>query len=269
MDGWISGRHAGTVFSTALMWTCGLCMFSLCWCVFSPSSLASSHIPNTFSSGERIFILNICCQPTRLQLLWSLGALFVAQQSMGVFFSFLQFLPTRAALFPSRAAHHALLLAALKSRDQNLRHITAFVVRKIAVCQLAISSGMLVVSLSTFLALSRYHNDPKSVPPDSHSVSVQALELRNRCDCPALPATDPRAVYSKSVQMLLARSKQTDRRGREAPPTPASLPAKLPAALLAPDALLPSLQEDPAGRVARSGAPNTALEEAAAAVFGQ
>lgn len=99
----------------------------------------------------------------------------------------------------------------------------------------------------------------------------QALELRDRCDCPTLPATDPRAAFLKSAQMLLQRTNQTDRRGREgehgAPPSLTSLPAKLPAVLLAPDTLLPSLQEDQAGRVALNGAPDSAAA-AAAAVLG-
>lgn len=83
-----------------------------------------------------------------------------------------------------------------------------------------------------------------------HSVSVQALELRKSCDCPALPSTDPRAVFSKSVKVLLENTKQTDRRRQEgaqkAPLTPGltSLPTKLPAALLAQDALLPSSDRD-------------------------
>ncbi|KAM3876109.1 metalloendopeptidase OMA1, mitochondrial [Diretmus argenteus] len=40
----------------------------------------------------------------------------------------------------------------------------------------------------------------------------QALELRESCACPALPATDPRAVFSKSVHALLENAK--DRGGR-------------------------------------------------------
>lgn len=99
------------------------------------------------------------------------------------------------------------------------------------------------------------------------SASVQALELRDRCDCPALPAADPRAVFSKSVQVLLEKATQTDRRGREcelgAPPGLTSLPAKLPAALLATDALLPSPQGGQGGEVVLPGAPDS--EEAAAA----
>lgn len=68
----------------------------------------------------------------------------------------------------------------------------------------------------------------------SNRVSVQALELRESCVCPALPATDPRAVFSRSVQVLLQNAKDQERAGpqgankRSAP----SLPAPLPAALL-------------------------------------
>lgn len=89
-----------------------------------------------------------------------------------------------------------------------------------------------------------------SLASDFHSVSVQALALRKSCDCPALPSTDPRAAFSKSVKVLLEDTKRTDRRGQEgaqkAPLTPGltSLPTKLPAALLAQDALLPSSNRD-------------------------
>ena len=41
--------------------------------------------------------------------------------------------------------------------------------------------------------------------------SPQALELRSSCDCPALPATDPRAVFSKSVRLLLDSVKERER----------------------------------------------------------
>ncbi|KAM6962450.1 metalloendopeptidase OMA1, mitochondrial [Aplochiton taeniatus] len=41
----------------------------------------------------------------------------------------------------------------------------------------------------------------------------QALELRESCDCPALPATDPRSVFAKSVRLLLDGA--TDGRGAE------------------------------------------------------
>ncbi|XP_048109438.1 metalloendopeptidase OMA1, mitochondrial [Alosa alosa] len=38
----------------------------------------------------------------------------------------------------------------------------------------------------------------------------QALELRASCDCPALPATDPRAVFSESVRQLLNSVKERE-----------------------------------------------------------
>ncbi|XP_068449143.1 metalloendopeptidase OMA1, mitochondrial [Clinocottus analis] len=41
----------------------------------------------------------------------------------------------------------------------------------------------------------------------------QALQLRDSCSCPALPAADPRAVFSKSVRLLLETSKQRHRGG--------------------------------------------------------
>ncbi|XP_038572354.1 metalloendopeptidase OMA1, mitochondrial [Micropterus salmoides] len=67
----------------------------------------------------------------------------------------------------------------------------------------------------------------------------QALELRESCVCPALPATDPRAVFSKSVRVLLENAQDQRRGGQEGahkphlPHRPASLPTELPAALLA------------------------------------
>ncbi|XP_054459060.1 metalloendopeptidase OMA1, mitochondrial [Anoplopoma fimbria] len=75
----------------------------------------------------------------------------------------------------------------------------------------------------------------------------QALELRDSCSCPALPATDPRAVFSKSVRLLLETAKHHGRGESEGarkpslPHSPASLPAGLPAALLAQTSPLPSL----------------------------
>ncbi|XP_061744475.1 metalloendopeptidase OMA1, mitochondrial isoform X3 [Nerophis ophidion] len=39
----------------------------------------------------------------------------------------------------------------------------------------------------------------------------QALEVRETCVCPALPSTDPRAVFSKSVHRLLADTKARER----------------------------------------------------------
>ncbi|XP_042338616.1 metalloendopeptidase OMA1, mitochondrial [Plectropomus leopardus] len=75
----------------------------------------------------------------------------------------------------------------------------------------------------------------------------QALELRESCVCPALPATDPRAIFSKSVRVLLETH---GRRGPEGAPkphlphSPASLPSGLPAALLAESAPSPSPKVD-------------------------
>lgn len=82
------------------------------------------------------------------------------------------------------------------------------------------------------------------------TVAVQALELRESCVCPALPATDPRAVFSKSVRVLLENAKDQGRGVPERahkphlPHSPASLPAGLPAALLAETALPPSPNVD-------------------------
>ncbi|KAG7487678.1 hypothetical protein MATL_G00026550 [Megalops atlanticus] len=41
----------------------------------------------------------------------------------------------------------------------------------------------------------------------------EALELRAGCDCPALPSTDPRAVFSKSVRLLLDSVKVKSKEG--------------------------------------------------------
>ncbi|KAM7410313.1 hypothetical protein PAMA_001655 [Pampus argenteus] len=69
----------------------------------------------------------------------------------------------------------------------------------------------------------------------------QALELRESCVCPPLPATDPRAVFSKSVHVLLENAKDQGRvgSGGSVKPLPHS-PARLPAALLAQNTLPPS-----------------------------
>lgn len=78
----------------------------------------------------------------------------------------------------------------------------------------------------------------------------QALELREACVCPALPATDPRAVFSKSVRVLLDDAKNRGRGGQEGalkpqlPHSPASHPMGLPAALLAQSSLSPSANMD-------------------------
>lgn len=83
-----------------------------------------------------------------------------------------------------------------------------------------------------------------------HSVSLQALELRESCVCPALPAADPRTVFSKSVRVLLENAKVQGRGGQEGahkphlPHSAASLPTGLPAALLAQTPLPPSPNVD-------------------------
>ncbi|KAI4892571.1 hypothetical protein NFI96_024737, partial [Prochilodus magdalenae] len=38
----------------------------------------------------------------------------------------------------------------------------------------------------------------------------EALEIRAKCDCPALPATDPRVTFSKTVQLVLESSKKQE-----------------------------------------------------------
>ncbi|XP_029905833.1 metalloendopeptidase OMA1, mitochondrial [Myripristis murdjan] len=65
----------------------------------------------------------------------------------------------------------------------------------------------------------------------------QALELRESCACPALPSTDPRAVFSKSVRVLLDSVKDRGREGSEGtlkplPCGPATAPEGLATALL-------------------------------------
>ncbi|XP_015251210.1 PREDICTED: metalloendopeptidase OMA1, mitochondrial [Cyprinodon variegatus] len=44
---------------------------------------------------------------------------------------------------------------------------------------------------------------------------IEALELRETCACPALPPTDPRAVFSKTVNVLLEKAKEQGVRGLE------------------------------------------------------
>ncbi|XP_040897224.1 metalloendopeptidase OMA1, mitochondrial [Toxotes jaculatrix] len=95
----------------------------------------------------------------------------------------------------------------------------------------------------------------------------QALELRESCICPALPATDPRVVFTKSVQVLLENAKDQGRGLPERaskphlPQSPASLPNVLPAALLAQNALLPSPNVD---QEIKGPAPSVASETAVA-----
>lgn len=75
-------------------------------------------------------------------------------------------------------------------------------------------------------------------------LSVQALELRESCVCPALPASDPRAIFSKSVHVLLENAKgsggQEGARKSHLTHSLASLLNDPPAALLAQNTLLPS-----------------------------
>ncbi|XP_036971545.1 metalloendopeptidase OMA1, mitochondrial [Acanthopagrus latus] len=91
----------------------------------------------------------------------------------------------------------------------------------------------------------------------------QALELRESCVCPALPATDPRAVFSKSVHVLLENAKNQGKAGQEGarkrhlPHSPAPHPAGLPAALLAQTSLLPSSNVD---QESKEPVPKVALE---------
>lgn len=101
-----------------------------------------------------------------------------------------------------------------------------------------------------------------------HSVSVQALELRESCVCPALPGTDPRAVFSKSVRVLLENAKDQGRAGPEGalkphlPHSPVSLPTGLPGpALLAETALPPSPNAD---QESKSSVPSVTSELAVA-----
>ncbi len=85
--------------------------------------------------------------------------------------------------------------------------------------------------------------------------------MRESCVCPALPADDPRTVFSTSVRVLLETAKDRGKGRQEGalkphlPHSPASLPTGLPAALLAQTALPPSsnineAQKDPVPFVA-------------------
>ncbi|XP_068581565.1 metalloendopeptidase OMA1, mitochondrial [Cebidichthys violaceus] len=95
----------------------------------------------------------------------------------------------------------------------------------------------------------------------------QALELRESCSCPALPDTDPRTVFSKSVRLLLETNKHRGGGGPEGarkprpPHIPASLPTGLTAALLAQTALPPSSHVD---QEAPEAVPSVASELAGA-----
>ncbi|XP_051233160.1 metalloendopeptidase OMA1, mitochondrial [Dicentrarchus labrax] len=85
----------------------------------------------------------------------------------------------------------------------------------------------------------------------------QALELRESCVCPALPATDPRSIFSKSVRVLLENAMDQGRGGQEGvhkphlPHSTASLPNGLPAGLFAQTALSlsPNVEQESKGPV--------------------
>uniref|UniRef100_A0A3Q1GM21 Metalloendopeptidase OMA1, mitochondrial n=1 Tax=Acanthochromis polyacanthus TaxID=80966 RepID=A0A3Q1GM21_9TELE len=99
----------------------------------------------------------------------------------------------------------------------------------------------------------------------------QALELRQSCICPALPPSDPRVVFSKSVRVLLENAKNRAGGGPERarkpqlPHGPTSLPAGLPAALLAESVPPPSLNVDQSSKglipVVATPVPDTAAGE--------
>ncbi|XP_029286381.1 metalloendopeptidase OMA1, mitochondrial [Cottoperca gobio] len=78
----------------------------------------------------------------------------------------------------------------------------------------------------------------------------QALELRESCVCPALPASDPRAVFAKSVRVMLEIAENQGRGGPEGarkphlPHSPVSVLTGLPASLLSHTALLHSPNVD-------------------------
>ncbi|XP_028260667.1 metalloendopeptidase OMA1, mitochondrial [Parambassis ranga] len=96
----------------------------------------------------------------------------------------------------------------------------------------------------------------------------QALELRESCMCPALPATDPRVVFSKSVHVLLENTKNQGGTGPERAHKPhlsystTSLPTGLPAALLAQTVLPPTSNVD---QSSKGPVPDVASEAAVAA----
>ncbi|XP_051929145.1 metalloendopeptidase OMA1, mitochondrial [Hippocampus zosterae] len=61
----------------------------------------------------------------------------------------------------------------------------------------------------------------------------QALELRERCVCPALPPADPRAIFSESVRVLLEDAKARPRPAAGGTPQHGPVGVAAPAALLA------------------------------------
>lgn len=95
-----------------------------------------------------------------------------------------------------------------------------------------------------------------------HSVFTQALDLRESCICPALPATDPRSTFSESVRAVLEngngqrRGGQSEARKPRLPHGVVSLHAGLHAALAVRTAKLPSspgADEDGDGSAALTG----------------
>ncbi|XP_054645408.1 metalloendopeptidase OMA1, mitochondrial isoform X2 [Dunckerocampus dactyliophorus] len=75
----------------------------------------------------------------------------------------------------------------------------------------------------------------------------QALELRESCVCPALPSTDPRIVFSKSVRVLLEDAKVQERAG--IPMKPSQGPTTGVAVALLAQTPPPSSAREPASEV--------------------
>lgn len=99
----------------------------------------------------------------------------------------------------------------------------------------------------------------------------QALELRTNCVCPALPESDPRQVFSKSVHLLLENARNQTRSDGGLKPRSHSSVASLPtAALMALTPQPPSLTADQENKVpisdntaTSSGATSAELDTAA------
>ncbi|XP_077439154.1 metalloendopeptidase OMA1, mitochondrial [Vanacampus margaritifer] len=99
----------------------------------------------------------------------------------------------------------------------------------------------------------------------------QALELRERCMCPTLPPTDPRAVFSKSVRVLLEDAKTGPRPVRGGTPQHGPTGVAAPAALLAQSSPLFSSSVSQADNKALGGAgtpPTTPLQNGTDATQG-
>lgn len=56
----------------------------------------------------------------------------------------------------------------------------------------------------------------------------QALELRSKCVCPALPDSDPRIIFSASVRLILENAKNQTMSKSEGKPTPGSCGSPVP-----------------------------------------